>query len=183
MLSVLENSLLIEVGKHAKKEWLCRSSALLLLVHLLRFPAWEILCQHYYFWFQQSPAGPVVNGIWHPLTYSPFISLGCYCGVRGGVKASLNRPNVPRELLRQDTEETTALAATNNIAVVDPVSNIIPDSVFHQLLLSAGRLQETSGEPDKSISATTPQPRLRPPTIIEDDIATDLEEVLSFNPT
>ena len=102
------------------------------------------------------------------------------------MKASLNRPNVPGELLRQDTEETTALATTTT-TIADPVSNIIPDSLFHQVLLSAGRLQETSGEPDKSISggnALQPQqPQSRPPTIIEDDIATDLEEVLSFNPT
>ena len=101
------------------------------------------------------------------------------------MKASLNRPNVPGDLLRQDTEETTALATA-----ADPVfqaeSNVVP-VLFHQVLLSAGRLQETSGEPDKSISggnALQPQqPQSRPPTIIEDDIATDLEEVLSFNPT
>ena len=97
------------------------------------------------------------------------------------MKASLNRPNVPGDLLRQDTEETTALATA-----ADPVfqaeSNVVP-VLFHQVLLSAGRLQETSGEPDKSISSQAPpQPRPQPPNIIEDDIATDLEEVLSFNP-
>ena len=105
--------------------------------------------------------------------------------------SSLSRSKVPWE----EPENTASIAFTTTPSTSDDdvykASSVLRRSwlesssslsPFHQVSLSGDSL---AGEPDKSInrkSEQPPQPQQLPPTIIEEDIATDLEEVLSFNP-
>ena len=105
--------------------------------------------------------------------------------------SSLSRSKVPWE----EPENTASIAITTTPSTSDDdvykASSVLrrswPQSSsslspFHQVSLSGDSL---AGEPDKSInrkSEQPPRPQRLPPTIIEEDIATDLEEVLSFNP-
>ena len=105
--------------------------------------------------------------------------------------SSLSRSKVPWE----EPENTASIAITTTPSTSDDdvykASSVLRRSwlesssslsPFHQVSLSGDSL---AGEPDKSInrkSEQPPRPQQLPPTIIEEDIATDLEEVLSFNP-
>lgn len=105
--------------------------------------------------------------------------------------SSLSRSKVPWE----EPENTASIAFTTTPSTSDDdvykASSVLRRSwlesssslsPFHQVSLSGDSL---AGEPDKSInrkSEQPPRPQQLPPTIIEEDIATDLEEVLSFNP-
>ena len=113
--------------------------------------------------------------------------------------SSLNRSKVPWE----EPENTASIATTTPSTSDDDVyeassvlrrswQSSLSLSPFHQVSLSGDRTSSPPlGEPDKSINRNDitaaqplprPQPSQLPPTIIEEDIATDLEEVLSFNP-
>ena len=113
--------------------------------------------------------------------------------------SSLNRSKVPGE----EPENTASIATTTPSTSDDDVyeassvlrrswQSSLSLSPFHQVSLSGDRTSSPPlGEPDKSINRNDitaaqplprPQPSQLPPTIIEEDIATDLEEVLSFNP-
>ena len=107
--------------------------------------------------------------------------------------SSLSRSKVPWE----EPENTASIAFTTTPSTSDTDDDVYKASSvlrrswlesssslspFHQVSLSGDSL---AGEPDKSInrkSEQPPRPQQLPPTIIEEDIATDLEEVLSFNP-
>ena len=107
--------------------------------------------------------------------------------------SSLSRSKVPWE----EPENTASIAFTTTPSTSESDDDVYKASSvlrrswlesssslspFHQVSLSGDSL---AGEPDKSINRTRQPPRpqrLLPPTIIEEDIATDLEEVLSFNP-
>ena len=106
--------------------------------------------------------------------------------------SSLSRSKVPWE----EPENTASIAFTTTPSTSESDDDVYKASSvlrrswlesssslspFHQVSLSGDSL---AGEPDKSINRTRqPQrPQQLPPTIIEEDIATDLEEVLSFNP-
>lgn len=100
--------------------------------------------------------------------------------------SSLSRSKVPWE----EPENTASIAITTTPSTSDDdvykASSVLRRSwlesssslsPFHQVSLSGDSL---AGEPDKSINRTRqpPRPQQLPPTIIEEDIATDLEENL-----
>ena len=106
--------------------------------------------------------------------------------------SSLSRSKVPWE----EPENTASIAFTTTPSTSESDDDVYKASSvlrrswlesssslspFHQVSLSGDSL---AGEPDKSINRTRQplRPQQLPPTIIEEDIATDLEEVLSFNP-
>ena len=104
--------------------------------------------------------------------------------------SALNRSKFPWEV-PENTAASIASSTTTSDNVYKAASSVLRRSwlesssslsPFHQVSLSGDSL---AGEPDKSInrkSEQPPRPQQLPPTIIEEDIATDLEEVLSFNP-
>ena len=117
--------------------------------------------------------------------------------------SSLSRSKVPWE----EPENTASIAFTTTPSTSESDDDVYKASSvlrrswlesssslspFHQVSLSGDRTSSPPlGEPDKSINRNDitaaqplprPQPSQLPPTIIEEDIATDLEEVLSFNP-
>ena len=98
--------------------------------------------------------------------------------------SALNRSKFPWEVpgntAASIASSTTTSTTSDNVykaasSVLRRSSSLSP---FHQVSLSGE--SQLAGEPDKSIKRN--EAAEQPPTIIEEDIATDLEEVLSFNP-
>ena len=96
--------------------------------------------------------------------------------------SALNRSKFPWEV-PGNTAASIASSTTTSDNVYKAASSVLRRSSsslspFHQVSLSGE--SQLAGEPDKSIKRN--EAAEQPPTIIEEDIATDLEEVLSFNP-
>ena len=100
--------------------------------------------------------------------------------------SALNRSKFPWEVPGNTAAASIASSTTTSTTsdnVYKAASSVLRRSSsslspFHQVSLSGE--SQLAGEPDKSIKRN--EAAEQPPTIIEEDIATDLEEVLSFNP-